>query len=123
MNQQHATAGAAVSTSGAGSGYRDPLLARPVAERAGWQEIDARPNMTAEAASTPEGLHMTSDTRQDPLAQLSAQGVAVWLDDLSRELLASGETARTHSWPSACTADRRCRRHLVPRSARRRPTR
>src|SRR6185437_17008116 len=50
-----------------------------------------RPNMTAEAASTPEGLHMTSDTRQDPLAELSAQGVAVWLDDLSRELLASGE--------------------------------
>jgi hypothetical protein len=49
------------------------------------------PNMTAEAASTPEGLHMTSDTRQDPLAELSAQGVAVWLDDLSRELLASGE--------------------------------
>ena len=34
---------------------------------------------------------MTSDTRQDPLAELSAQGVAVWLDDLSRELLASGE--------------------------------
>jgi transaldolase len=33
---------------------------------------------------------MTSDTRQDPLAELSAQGVAVWLDDLSRELLASG---------------------------------
>jgi transaldolase len=34
---------------------------------------------------------MTSDTRHDPLAELSAQGVAVWLDDLSRELLASGE--------------------------------
>jgi transaldolase len=34
---------------------------------------------------------MTSDTRRDPLAELSAQGVAVWLDDLSRELLASGE--------------------------------
>ena len=29
---------------------------------------------------------MTSDTRHDPLAELSAQGVAVWLDDLSREL-------------------------------------
>jgi hypothetical protein len=47
--------------------------------------------MTAEAASTPEGLHMTNDTRHDPLAELSDQGVAVWLDDLSRELLASGE--------------------------------
>jgi len=34
---------------------------------------------------------MTRDTRHDPLAELSAQGVAVWLDDLSRELLASGE--------------------------------
>ena len=34
---------------------------------------------------------MTSDIRYDPLAELSAQGVAVWLDDLSRELLASGE--------------------------------
>ena len=26
---------------------------------------------------------MTSDIRHDPLAELSAQGVAVWLDDLS----------------------------------------
>jgi hypothetical protein len=34
---------------------------------------------------------MTSDIRHDPLAELSARGVAVWLDDLSRELLASGE--------------------------------
>jgi transaldolase len=34
---------------------------------------------------------MSSDTRYDPLAELSAQGVAVWLDDLSRELLASGQ--------------------------------
>ena len=34
---------------------------------------------------------MTSNTRHDLLAELSAQGVAVWLDDLSRELLASGE--------------------------------
>ena len=38
----------------------------------------------------PEGPTMTSNTH-DPLAELSAQGVAVWLDDLSRELLASGE--------------------------------
>ena len=34
---------------------------------------------------------MTSDIRPDPLAELSAQGAAVWLDDLYRELLASGE--------------------------------
>jgi transaldolase len=33
---------------------------------------------------------MTENTAQDPLARLSAQGVSVWLDDLSRELLAGG---------------------------------
>jgi hypothetical protein len=33
---------------------------------------------------------MTDDTSRDPLGELSAEGVAVWLDDLSRELLASG---------------------------------
>ena len=33
---------------------------------------------------------MTNDTSRDPLARLSAEGVAVWLDDLSRELLAGG---------------------------------
>ena len=33
---------------------------------------------------------MTDDTRRDSLADLSAEGVAVWLDDLSRELLAGG---------------------------------
>lgn len=37
---------------------------------------------------------MTSEVRLDPLAELSAQGVAVWLDDLSRELLAGGELQR-----------------------------
>jgi transaldolase len=34
---------------------------------------------------------MTVPNQHDPLADLSAQGVAVWLDDLSRELLAGGE--------------------------------
>lgn len=34
---------------------------------------------------------MSHEPRRDPLADLSAQGVAVWLDDLSRELLASGD--------------------------------
>jgi transaldolase len=33
---------------------------------------------------------MTENTQQDPLASLLAQGVSVWLDDLSRELLAGG---------------------------------
>ncbi|WP_326784442.1 transaldolase [Streptomyces sp. NBC_00151] len=34
---------------------------------------------------------MTFSTASDPLAELSAAGVSVWLDDLSRELLAQGE--------------------------------
>jgi transaldolase len=34
---------------------------------------------------------MTLPHPHDPLADLSAQGVSVWLDDLSRELLAGGE--------------------------------
>jgi transaldolase len=34
---------------------------------------------------------MTSHAHHDPLADLSLHGVAVWLDDLSRELLAGGE--------------------------------
>ncbi|WP_298802836.1 transaldolase [uncultured Pseudokineococcus sp.] len=41
------------------------------------------------AAPTPAG-----GTGTDPLAQLSAEGVSVWLDDLSRELLESGELQR-----------------------------
>jgi transaldolase len=36
---------------------------------------------------------MTNRTEHDPLAELSALGVAVWLDDLSRELLAGGKLA------------------------------
>jgi transaldolase len=36
---------------------------------------------------------MTHRTEHDPLAELSELGVAVWLDDLSRELLAGGELA------------------------------
>jgi transaldolase len=34
---------------------------------------------------------MSGTTPSDPLADLSAAGVSVWLDDLSRELLAGGE--------------------------------
>ncbi|MFI8230846.1 transaldolase [Streptomyces sp. NPDC085900] len=34
---------------------------------------------------------MSVSTSSDPLAELSAAGVSVWLDDLSRELLAGGE--------------------------------
>src|SRR5690242_21136306 len=49
------------------------------------------PAASPTALPDPEGPTMTSDIRHDPLAELSAQGVAVWLDDLSRELLASGE--------------------------------
>lgn len=34
---------------------------------------------------------MSASASSDPLAELSAAGVSVWLDDLSRELLAGGE--------------------------------
>ncbi|MFF3413991.1 transaldolase [Streptomyces sp. NPDC002698] len=37
---------------------------------------------------------MTFPIASDPLAELSAAGVSVWLDDLSRELLAGGELKR-----------------------------
>jgi hypothetical protein len=47
MYQQDATDGAAVGTSGFAVGYRDLSLARPVAERAGCQEIDVRAVDTA----------------------------------------------------------------------------
>jgi hypothetical protein len=36
---------------------------------------------------------VTGGTNRDPLAELSAEGVAVWLDDLSRELLAGAPSA------------------------------
>jgi len=34
---------------------------------------------------------MSSSVASDPLADLTAAGVSIWLDDLSRELLAGGE--------------------------------
>ncbi|MFE2376582.1 transaldolase [Streptomyces sp. NPDC059398] len=37
---------------------------------------------------------MSDSTAPDPLAVLSAAGVSIWLDDLSRELLAGGELKR-----------------------------
>jgi transaldolase len=37
---------------------------------------------------------MTDTSIHDPLAELSAAGVSIWLDDLSRELLDGGELAR-----------------------------
>lgn len=39
--------------------------------------------------------HTTGQSRgEDPLAQLSRAGVSIWLDDLSRELIDSGDLAR-----------------------------
>ena len=58
---------------------------------------------------------MTSDARHDPLADLSAQGVAVWLDDLSRELLA------TSALQSLITSLARRRRDDQPHNLRRSP--
>ena len=37
---------------------------------------------------------MTHQPGHDPLGDLTAAGVAVWLDDLSRELLAGGFCSR-----------------------------
>jgi hypothetical protein len=40
---------------------------------------------------------MADQSERDPLGDLSAAGVAVWLDDLSRALLAGG----WRRWPPA----------------------
>jgi Transketolase, thiamine diphosphate binding domain len=82
MNQQHATAGAAASTSGVGLGYRDPLLARPVADRAGWQEIDVRAVDTArllaaDAVQKAGSGHPGTAMSLAPLAYLLFQNVLV----------------------------------------------
>ncbi|MEJ5944781.1 transaldolase [Pseudokineococcus basanitobsidens] len=45
-------------------------------------------------SSTPGPSADPGTTGTGPLAQLSAEGVSVWLDDLSRELLESGELQR-----------------------------
>ena len=73
--------------------FRTADRARPAMPyRQGHPPSSPRPPAAPPAAlPDPEGPTMTSDIRHDPLAELSAQGVAVWLDDLSRELLASGE--------------------------------
>ena len=60
---------------GLGPGARRHGLRRP-----------SRPHLL----TTSERKHMTQHPEHDPLADLTAAGVAVWLDDLSRELLAGG---------------------------------
>jgi transketolase len=82
MNQQHATAGAAASTSGVGLGYREPLLARPVADPAGWQEIDVRAVDTAslpaaDAVQKAGTGHPGTAMSLAPLAYLLFQNVLV----------------------------------------------
>ena len=106
MNLQHATAGAAVSTSGAGLGYRDPSLARPVAERAGWQEIDVRAVDTArllaaDAVQKAGSGHPGTAMSLAPLAYLLFQNVLVhdpadeqWLGR-DRFVLSAGHTSLT----------------------------
>jgi transketolase len=106
MNLQHATAGAAVSTSGAGLGYRDPSLARPVAERAGWQEIDIRAVDTArllaaDAVQKAGSGHPGTAMSLAPLAYLLFQNVLVhdpadeqWLGR-DRFVLSAGHTSLT----------------------------
>lgn len=106
MNQQHATAGAAASTSGVALGYRDPLLARPVAERAGWQEIDVRAVDTArllaaDAVQKAGSGHPGTAMSLAPLAYLLFQNVLVhdpadeqWLGR-DRFVLSAGHTSLT----------------------------
>ena len=106
MNQQHATAGAAASTSGVGLGYRDPSLARPVAERAGWREIDVRAVDTArllaaDAVQKAGSGHPGTAMSLAPLAYLLFQNVLVhdpadeqWLGR-DRFVLSAGHTSLT----------------------------
>jgi transketolase len=106
MNLQHTTAGAAVSTSGVGLGYRDPLLARPVAEQAGWQEIDVRAVDTArllaaDAVQKAGSGHPGTAMSLAPLAYLLFQNVLVhdpadeqWLGR-DRFVLSAGHTSLT----------------------------
>ena len=106
MNQQHAAAGAAASTSGVGLGYRDPSLARPVAERAGWQEIDVRAVDTArllaaDAVQKAGSGHPGTAMSLAPLAYLLFQNVLVhnpadeqWLGR-DRFVLSAGHTSLT----------------------------
>jgi len=106
MSQQHATAGAAVSTSGAGLGYRDPSLARPVAERAGWQDINVRAVDTArllaaDAVQKAGSGHPGTAMSLAPLVHLLFQNVLVhdpaddqWLGR-DRFVLSAGHTSLT----------------------------
>ena len=106
MNQQHATAGAALRASGVGLGYRDPSLARPVAERAGWQEIDVRAVDTArllaaDAVQKAGSGHPGTAMSLAPLAYLLFQNVLVhdpadeqWLGR-DRFVLSAGHTSLT----------------------------
>jgi transketolase len=106
MNKQHATAGAALSTSAVGLGYRDPSLARPVAERAGWQEIDVRAVDTArllaaDAVQKAGSGHPGTAMSLAPLAYLLFQNVLVhdpadeqWLGR-DRFVLSAGHTSLT----------------------------
>jgi transketolase len=87
-------------------GYRDPSLARPVAERAGWQEIDVRAVDTArllaaDAAQKPRSGHPGTAMSLAPLAHLLFQNVLVhdpaddqWLGR-DRFVLSAGHTSLT----------------------------
>ena len=88
LYRQSGITAAAVAATALDSIYDAQNITRPGGHPATFARPPAAPPT---ALPDPEGPNMTSDTRHDPLAELSAQGVAVWLDDLSRELLASGE--------------------------------
>ena len=87
-------------------GYRDPSLARPVAERAGWQEIDVRAVDTArlvaaDAVQKAGNGHPGTAMSLAPLAYLLFQNVLVhdpadeqWLGR-DRFVLSAGHTSLT----------------------------
>jgi transketolase len=113
MNQQHATAGAAASTSGVGLGYRGPLLAGPVADPAGWQEIDVRAVdieglLTAGAIQKAGSGHPGTAMSLAPLAYLLFQNVLVhdpadeqWLGR-ERFVLSAGTPAWLYTFRCSC---------------------
>ena len=105
MNQQHASRGRCEHV-GCRLGYRDPSLARPVAERAGWQEIDVRAVDTArllaaDAVQKAGNGHPGTAMSLAPLAYLLFQNVLVhdpaddqWLGR-DRFVLSAGHTSLT----------------------------
>jgi transketolase len=106
MNQQHAQDGTDPGTARAGLRYRDPSLARPLAGRPGWQDLDVRAVDTArllaaDAVQKAGNGHPGTAMSLAPLAYLLFQNVMVhdpaddqWLGR-DRFVLSAGHTSLT----------------------------